>query len=96
MWVAGVSPDWMQMQTGPRRRIALPTYPFERKRFWVEPAPLAADAASQASAAAGVEGPVGRGNGSVADDSVPADIEELLQKQLALMAEQIKTFMPGA
>ena len=37
LWVAGVSPDWKALHTSARRRIALPTYPFERKRFWVAP-----------------------------------------------------------
>jgi amino acid adenylation domain-containing protein len=37
LWVAGVAPDWKAYAQGYRaRRIALPTYPFERKRFWVE------------------------------------------------------------
>jgi amino acid adenylation domain-containing protein len=40
LWLAGVPIDWESFQTGrKRRRIALPTYPFERKRYWVEPRP---------------------------------------------------------
>ena len=38
LWVAGVGPDW---RTGfyrheRRRIVALPTYPFERRRFWMD------------------------------------------------------------
>jgi acyl transferase domain-containing protein len=38
LWLAGVEIDWAALHEGsPRRRVALPTYPFERKRHWVEP-----------------------------------------------------------
>lgn len=38
LWLEGVSIDWENFYERERRqRIALPTYPFERKRFWVEP-----------------------------------------------------------
>ncbi len=39
LWLAGVQPDWTAAQGHHRRqRISLPTYPFERKRYWLEPA----------------------------------------------------------
>ena len=38
LWTAGVEPDWERYQGARRRRIPLPTYPFERRRFWVPPA----------------------------------------------------------
>jgi amino acid adenylation domain-containing protein len=37
LWLAGVEVDWPGFAAGERRRrIPLPTYPFERQRFWVE------------------------------------------------------------
>jgi acyl transferase domain-containing protein/acyl carrier protein len=39
LWLAGLKVDWSGLQPQPRRRVPLPTYPFERKRYWVEPAP---------------------------------------------------------
>ncbi len=37
LWLAGVTPDWAGFYTGERRRrIPLPTYPFERRRYWLE------------------------------------------------------------
>ena len=40
LWLAGVEPDWKAAYAGTeRRRIPLPTYPFERKRFWRDPVP---------------------------------------------------------
>jgi acyl transferase domain-containing protein len=39
LWLRGVSIDWAAYYEGEKRsRVELPTYPFERKRFWVEPA----------------------------------------------------------
>ena len=38
LWTEGAEIDWEGVQAGrAARRIALPTYPFERKRFWYEP-----------------------------------------------------------
>jgi amino acid adenylation domain-containing protein len=38
LWLAGVEIDFAAYHAGERRlRVALPTYPFERQRFWVEP-----------------------------------------------------------
>jgi amino acid adenylation domain-containing protein len=37
MWLAGVALDWSAVHSGESRlRVSLPTYPFERKRFWLE------------------------------------------------------------
>ncbi len=57
LWMAGVSVDWQAFYGDERRRrVVLPTYPFERKRFWPEPAaaqaPVAVDAARAAAPAA--------------------------------------------
>ena len=37
LWLAGVTPDWVGLHGTPRRRVPLPTYPFERQRHWIEP-----------------------------------------------------------
>ena len=38
LWLAGVPVDWPRLfPTAGRRRIPLPTYPFERHRYWTEP-----------------------------------------------------------
>lgn len=37
LWLAGVQPDWLKFHAGEQRlRVPLPTYPFERKRFWLD------------------------------------------------------------
>ncbi|MHC5736415.1 type I polyketide synthase [Nostoc sp.] len=38
LWLAGVQIDWSAFYAHERRhRIPLPTYPFERQRYWIEP-----------------------------------------------------------
>lgn len=38
LWVAGVEPDWRRFYARERRRrVPLPTFPFERKRYWIDP-----------------------------------------------------------
>ncbi|WP_373540196.1 amino acid adenylation domain-containing protein [Chamaesiphon sp.] len=40
LWLAGISIDWAQFSTDEHRyRVPLPTYPFERQKFWIEPLP---------------------------------------------------------
>ena len=52
LWVEGVDVDWSAFHAGGRRRrVTLPTYPFERQRYWVEPVPPAAGTARAASSA---------------------------------------------
>ncbi|MEX3629148.1 MAG: SDR family NAD(P)-dependent oxidoreductase [Burkholderia sp.] len=44
-WVDGVEVDWTQWpRAASARRIALPTYPFARERYWIPGAPEAAPA----------------------------------------------------
>ncbi|MFF8955215.1 type I polyketide synthase [Streptomyces sp. NPDC014894] len=61
LWTAGVGVDWAAYHAGERRaRVPLPTYPFQRRRHWVEAAgrhphvdpavPVPADARAVAAA----------------------------------------------
>jgi len=48
LWLSGADVNWMGVQAaGPGRRIHLPGYPFERRRYWAE-LPEPEDAASPA------------------------------------------------
>ncbi len=53
LWLAGRRIDWPAQQGGRRRRVPLPTYPFERQRHWIEAG--AVDSAVVAAPAAGIE-----------------------------------------
>jgi len=38
LWLAGIEPDWGKFHSlERRRRVPLPTYPFERQRYWIDP-----------------------------------------------------------
>ncbi|HEV3456784.1 MAG TPA: SDR family NAD(P)-dependent oxidoreductase, partial [Thermoanaerobaculia bacterium] len=61
LWLAGAEVDWAGFYASERRRrLPLPTYPFDRQRYWVEPdapAPgVRGHAASSRPAAAGAAG----------------------------------------
>jgi glutamate-1-semialdehyde aminotransferase/acyl carrier protein len=56
LWTAGIGIDWSAFHAdSKRRRISLPTYPFERKRYWLSPragadSPVAPKMAAQSAA----------------------------------------------
>jgi acyl transferase domain-containing protein len=38
LWMNGIEPDWAKFYSNEhRKRLALPTYPFERKSYWIFP-----------------------------------------------------------
>ncbi|NYF51916.1 non-ribosomal peptide synthetase/type I polyketide synthase [Tunturiibacter gelidoferens] len=48
LWMAGATPDWTKVYGEEQRgRVSLPTYPFERKLYWVEPPPFTAGSQSK-------------------------------------------------
>jgi acyl transferase domain-containing protein len=57
LWLAGCSIDWAALHDGAGRRVELPTYPFQRQRYWVDPKPQAAGGSGQLF---GVAEPAGR------------------------------------
>jgi acyl transferase domain-containing protein len=46
LWTAGVEIDWaaLHARESQRRRVPLPTYPFERRRYWIDPPGFALEA----------------------------------------------------
>ena len=53
LWIAGAAVDWEGFHSGERRRrVPLPTYPFERRRYWIERPRQGATPAAVAPAAA--------------------------------------------
>jgi amino acid adenylation domain-containing protein len=39
LWTHGAEPNWSALHPQSVRRVPLPTYPFERKRFWIDAPP---------------------------------------------------------
>ena len=77
LWASGVEVDWERLHSHERRRVSLPTYPFQRRRYWIEPtsAPVAKTAAQQADA------PAGEG---------VEEMQAIIARQIAVMARQIE------
>jgi phthiocerol/phenolphthiocerol synthesis type-I polyketide synthase E len=105
LWLSGVEIDWTALHAGsPRRRVALPTYPFERKRHWVEAYQPAKPEALPANGAA--NGTVARDmgltltnqletmmNGALFTEALSepsSELEALIEGQLQIMATQIE------
>jgi len=84
LWLAGVDVDFERLARRPRRRVPLPTYPFERKRYWVEPA-RSDSRVGNTAVAAGNGDPTATG----ASQEAIARTEELLRQQVQLMTEQL-------
>jgi amino acid adenylation domain-containing protein len=81
LWTAGVAPDWRAIWSGQtRRRVALPTYPFERQRYWADQKPEVSVAPTVAAVAAPeapwglAQFPASHDVGSVAAATPPASV----------------------
>jgi acyl transferase domain-containing protein len=108
LWVAGADVRWSAVPgSAGRRRISLPTYPFERKRYWVDPPPLERRertlSAATAPALGHREEPASQPQvaeqppGLVAVDGEDADfIHRVVREQLDLMARQLATLGASA
>jgi acyl transferase domain-containing protein len=76
LWLAGVDIAWSALHQGAaRRRVPLPTYPFERKRFWIEPERRTMTASLEIGTPRAV---------------TTAEIEAVIGEQLQLMSRQIE------
>jgi acyl transferase domain-containing protein len=91
LWTAGIEIGWTALHGGqPRRRVPLPTYPFERKRHWIDahrPGEGLTPVPTQTHAVPEVET-----NGLHLNGSAPSlsEIEALVDEQLRIMARQIE------
>lgn len=78
LWLAGVEPNWAgYYQHESRRRMALPGYPFQRRRHWLEVyRPSAAELAAGAPAAGGPAAADGQAPHALLDRLLLASIDE--------------------
>ena len=97
LWTLGAEPRWEALHGVPRRRVPLPTYPFERKRYWIEAPPrttgVAAPLASAASAPAPEEIPVAPASVAAAA-SEGTDRIAAVSATIAAILEQLSRAMP--
>ena len=96
LWTLGVAVDWQRLHAGDaRRRIALPTYPFEHQRFWIEPtvspprAQLPAVAPSPKSTVPQTLGEVRKRPSTEGEKETPSDVTALFAELSGLDAHRI-------
>jgi acyl transferase domain-containing protein len=94
--LAGVAIDWRAVAAGRGSRVALPTYPFERQRYWItDDAPVQ----SRAPADARIAGPPAPESGMLraqVAEALPAEREDVV---LAVVREEVARVLrlePGA
>jgi acyl transferase domain-containing protein len=94
LWLAGVKPDWTGFYANEKRRhIQLPTYPFERKRHWVEPVKEPHPASNSGRNTVPANGACPFTDPNHAGDATftPGLLENVIHEQLRLMTEQLET-----
>jgi amino acid adenylation domain-containing protein len=76
LWAHGFEADW-ESHFGARRRVALPTYPFERQRYWIDRSGEQTDAPARATPPAREEAP----------PAAEAGGDEVLREVVAILAD---------
>ncbi|MEU7163984.1 SDR family NAD(P)-dependent oxidoreductase [Streptomyces morookaense] len=99
LWADGADLDWHALDPGttPRRRIALPTYPFARDRYWIgdlAPAPAGNVPAGSATTGTITSAPPAAEpeetmNVTHLDEQLPRLVRETLAKALAMQEHEI-------
>jgi acyl transferase domain-containing protein len=90
LWTAGIPVDWSALHATDRRRVPLPNYPFERKRYWVSSG-VTTTPATETPAAVPVPAYT---NGAISSVAAPSHaaadrVEQLVHAQLQIMRQQI-------
>jgi len=101
LWTNGIEPDWTEFYSREERlRLALPTYPFERKSYWIAPPSKAIEAPKTSE----VSKEVSSGNGKAVEISpaypllpnsaLTSETRDttcrLIERQVQLMTEQLE------
>jgi len=93
LWLAGVGVDWPATESGERlHRVPLPTYPFERKSYWIElPAEAAGAGVSPRAASICSVAPPGAAPLETRREAPPAqpDSGEGLERTVARLWEEV-------
>lgn len=87
LWIAGLSLDWDLISTGEPHRVSLPTYPFQRKRHWVD-APSHTDTATTATDTATAAAETRNVQPGKKADSMD-HLRSVVRQQIDIMAQQI-------
>jgi acyl transferase domain-containing protein len=83
LWVAGATPDWAALHAGEtRHRLSLPTYPFERKRFWIDPPGPGSKTADAVPS-------------SLGEETSSAELQNVIRRQLDVLERQLQVLAEG-
>jgi acyl transferase domain-containing protein/surfactin synthase thioesterase subunit len=86
LYLTGISLDWASFAGNqPHQHLELPTYPFQRQRYWFEPSPAASTLKLEVALANGNEAAETPENGT-AKAAAPTQPKHLLQKAQLLAA----------
>jgi len=79
LWCCGARLDWDSLGPQSGHRVPLPTYPFERKRFWIDAPPAARDS--------GVPSPDAAARPAPAITTTPSNTPEAIQDDTAMSSD---------
>lgn len=89
LWLNGVDIDWNRVADRDSRRVPLPTYPFERKRFWVDP--IVSEGSSSPEPVRSGHPAHGIPLPAATRDEGPSGVEQIIETQIAIMRQQLET-----
>ncbi len=97
-WEAGLDLKAEALFAGEgRRRISLPPYPFQRKRFWFDAKPLAAKPAELRAVSAPQDGGAGIAQAPIAEEASPRwDLESDPSRLAALLRQEVRQVLQSA
>jgi len=85
MWIQGAAPDWVALRGGTQHRVPLPTYPFERKRHWIDAPKISrTGTAANAPADAPADAPGGAPSSASATPAAPMAADDLSRSDTIL------------
>ena len=101
LWMNGIEPDWTEFYSKQERlRLALPTYPFERKSYWIAPPTKAADpvkisaVSQEVTPGNGKAGNMPSVNNILPHSALTPETRDttcrLIERQVQLMTEQLE------
>jgi acyl transferase domain-containing protein len=96
LWIKGVSISWPDVHSfHVHRRVPLPTYPFERKKYWLAPSFISTNesrAKDNEVRFRAHESPVSMVETEPRRPRISQSAFQLLEKQLEVLSEQLRTF----
>jgi acyl transferase domain-containing protein len=101
LWINGIEPDWTEFYSKETRlRLALPTYPFERKSYWIAPPTNAMEAVKTSAASQEVSSGnskatnISPANPILPNSALTSETRDttcrLIERQVQLMTEQLE------